>query len=77
MRIVGFALTGSDDADPNVIGDRAKCVFAINHDIFRLEQCSHRPHHIQSQSPMNAPTMPIAISPTEMDTDLRRADDAN
>jgi hypothetical protein len=24
---VGFALTGSDDADPKVIGDRAKCVF--------------------------------------------------
>ena len=30
------ALTGSDDADPKVIGDRAKCVFAINNDIFRL-----------------------------------------
>ena len=36
MRTVGFALTGSDDADPKVIGDRAKCVFAINNDIFRL-----------------------------------------
>jgi hypothetical protein len=30
MRTVGFALTGSDDADPKVIGERAKCVFAIN-----------------------------------------------
>ena len=30
MRTVGFALTGRDDADPKVIGDRAKCVFAIN-----------------------------------------------
>jgi hypothetical protein len=36
MRAVGFALTGSDDADPKIIGDRAKCVFAINNDIFRL-----------------------------------------
>jgi hypothetical protein len=36
MRTVGFALTGSSDADPKVIGDRAKCVFAINNDIFHL-----------------------------------------
>ena len=36
IRAVGFALTGSDDADPKVIGDRAKCVFAINNDIFHL-----------------------------------------
>src|SRR5579864_1990385 len=36
MRAVGFALTGSDDADPKVIGDRANCVFAIKSDIFRL-----------------------------------------
>ena len=36
MRTVGFALTGRDDADPKVIGDRAKCVFAINNDVFRL-----------------------------------------
>jgi hypothetical protein len=36
MRTVGFALTGSDDADPKVIGDRTKCVFAINNDIFHL-----------------------------------------
>ena len=36
MRAVGFALTGSDDADPKVIGDRAPCVFAIKNDIFRL-----------------------------------------
>jgi hypothetical protein len=36
MRTVGFALTGSDDVDPKVIGDRAKCVFAIKNDIFYL-----------------------------------------
>jgi len=36
MRTVGFALTGSDNADLKVIGDRAKCVFAIKNDIFRL-----------------------------------------
>jgi len=36
MRTVGFALTGSDDAVPKVIGDRANCVFAINNEIFRL-----------------------------------------
>jgi hypothetical protein len=29
LRAVGFALTGSDDADPKVI-DRASCVFAID-----------------------------------------------
>jgi hypothetical protein len=33
---VGFALTGSDDAVPKVIGDRTNCVFAINNEIFRL-----------------------------------------
>ena len=36
MRTVGFALTGEGSCDPKVIGDRAKCVFAINNDIFRL-----------------------------------------
>jgi hypothetical protein len=36
MRAVGFALTGSDDADPKVIGSRTDCVFAVNSDIFRL-----------------------------------------
>jgi hypothetical protein len=29
LRAVGFALTGSDDADAKVVGDRANCVFAI------------------------------------------------
>jgi hypothetical protein len=36
LRAVGFALTGSDDADPKVIGDRSKCVFAIKSKIYRL-----------------------------------------
>jgi hypothetical protein len=36
MRVVGFALTGSDHADPKMIGDRAKCVFAIKNDILHL-----------------------------------------
>jgi len=36
LRTVGFALTGSDDADAKMIGDRANCVFAINNDLFRL-----------------------------------------
>ena len=36
MRTVGFALTGSEDVNPKVIGDRAKCVFAINNDIFPM-----------------------------------------
>jgi hypothetical protein len=35
MRAVGFALTGSDDAEPKVI-DRANCVFAVKTDIFHL-----------------------------------------
>ena len=41
MRAVGFALTGSDVADPKVIGDRA------HHQERHIppEQCSHRPHH--------------------------------
>ena len=36
MRAVSFALTGRDDADPKVIGARTNCVFAINNDLFRL-----------------------------------------
>jgi hypothetical protein len=36
MRAVGFALTGSNDADVEVIGDRAGCVFAIKNQVFRL-----------------------------------------
>jgi len=36
MRAVGFALTGSDDADPKSIGDRSKCVFAIKNNIYHL-----------------------------------------
>jgi hypothetical protein len=36
MRAVGFALTGSNDADVRVIGDRAGCVFAIKNEVFRL-----------------------------------------
>jgi hypothetical protein len=35
MRAVGFALTGSDDAEPKAI-DRANCVFGIRNDVFRL-----------------------------------------
>ena len=38
MRTVGFVPTGSDDAGAKVIGDRAKCVFAINNDIFHLNK---------------------------------------
>ena len=41
MRTVGFALTGSDDADPKLIGDPAKCVFASKNEIFPPEQRSH------------------------------------
>jgi hypothetical protein len=36
LRAAGFALTGSDDADPNVIGNRANCVFAIKNEVFHL-----------------------------------------
>jgi hypothetical protein len=36
MRMVGFALTGSGNADVKIIGDRANCVFAIKNDLFRL-----------------------------------------
>ena len=36
MRAVGFALTGSDDADPRVIANRANCVFAIKNDVYHL-----------------------------------------
>ena len=37
MRAVRFALTGADDADVTVIGERADCVFAIKNDLFRLD----------------------------------------
>jgi len=36
MSAVGFALTGSDDADPKVIGNRTDCVFALNNGLFHL-----------------------------------------
>jgi hypothetical protein len=36
LRAVGFALTGSDDAEPKVIGDRANCIFAIKNKLYRL-----------------------------------------
>ena len=36
MSAVGFALSGRNDADPKVIGDRINCVFAINNEIYRL-----------------------------------------
>jgi len=35
MRAVGYALTGSDNAEPKAI-DRAKCVFGVKKDVFRL-----------------------------------------
>ena len=36
IRAVGFALTGSDNADLKVIGGRASCVFAVKNELFRL-----------------------------------------
>jgi len=36
LRAVGFALTGRDDAEPKVIGNRADCVFAIKNDVYHL-----------------------------------------
>jgi hypothetical protein len=36
MRSVRFALTGNNNADLRVIGNRANCVFAIKNDLFRL-----------------------------------------
>ncbi len=36
MHAVRFALTGSDNADLKVIGDRANCVFAVKNELFRL-----------------------------------------
>lgn len=35
MRAIGFALTGSDDAEPKAI-DRANCVFGLKKDVFHL-----------------------------------------
>jgi uncharacterized protein len=36
LRAVGFALTGSDDANPSIIGNRANCVFAIGNEVYHL-----------------------------------------
>ena len=36
IRAVGFALTGTNDVEPKVIGDIANCVFAIKNELFRL-----------------------------------------
>ncbi|HXW26716.1 MAG TPA: hypothetical protein VEK73_18385 [Xanthobacteraceae bacterium] len=35
MRAVGYALTGSDDADPKAV-DRKNCVFTLGQDTYRL-----------------------------------------
>jgi hypothetical protein len=37
LRAVGFALTGSDDIEPKVIGSIGNCVFAIKNELFRLD----------------------------------------
>jgi hypothetical protein len=36
IRAVGFALTGTDNVQPKVVGDIANCVFAIKTEMFRL-----------------------------------------
>ena len=36
VHAVGFALTGTNDVPPKVIGKLANCVFAINYDLFHL-----------------------------------------
>ncbi len=48
MRALGFALTGSDDADLKVI-DRANCVFAIKNELFRLNNVYTDRIEIQGQ----------------------------
>jgi hypothetical protein len=34
LHAVGLALTGSDDAEPRVTGNRIDCVFAIKNDVY-------------------------------------------
>jgi hypothetical protein len=36
IRTVGFALTGTNNVQPKVVGDIANCVFAIKNELFRL-----------------------------------------
>lgn len=36
IRAVGFALTGTNNVQPKVVGDIANCVFAIKNELFRL-----------------------------------------
>jgi hypothetical protein len=36
IRAVGFALTGTNNVQPKVVGDIANCVFTIKNELFRL-----------------------------------------
>jgi hypothetical protein len=48
VRTVGFALTGSDNAQPVVI-DRVKCIFAIDGDVFHLNNIHTDKLRIEAQ----------------------------
>jgi len=48
MRILGFALTGNDNAQPIVI-DRAKCIYAIEGDVFHLNNIHTDKLRIEAQ----------------------------
>jgi hypothetical protein len=63
MRMVGFALTGSDNADTKVIGDRANCVFAINNELFRLNNVYNDRINIRTFQPRRGdPTAWITLT---------------
>jgi hypothetical protein len=51
MRTVGFALTGSDNTDTKAIGDRINCVFAVNNELFRLNNVYTDRINIQTFQP--------------------------
>ena len=53
LRAVGFAVTGSDDAEPKAI-DRAKCVFGVGRDVFRLNNIQVERIKIQGWKQTNA-----------------------
>jgi hypothetical protein len=64
VRMVGLALTGSNDSDPKVIGDRANCVFAIKNDLFSLnnvypDRLNIRTYQLHADSPRSWITLTL------------------
>jgi hypothetical protein len=63
MRMVALALTGSDNADTKVISNRGDCVFAVNNELFRLNNVYNDRINIRTFQPRRGdPTVWITLT---------------